>query len=284
MPPQKIGKFAGSWMIIKQSWNVLAQDKEVMLFPVASAFVSLIAFIIMLVIGFFVVLGGALGNIGEVGGEVMGYVLLFIYYVVMFFITCFFQAAVMIVVKGRFSGQNLSFGDGISGAFANFGKLLAFSVISATVGVILQIIADRFKFVGAIIASILGAAWAILTYFSLPSLVIGQHGVKDSFKDSAAVIRKTWGEAIIVNFGVGFVFGLATFFAIILAVGLAIVAPVVEVWIAIVIALIMFLVGVSILSSTLGIIFKLALYEYAKNGVVPQGFSQELIAQAIKSK
>jgi hypothetical protein len=37
-----------------------------------------------------------------------------------------------------------------------------------------------------------------------------------------------------------------------------------------------------IISSTLSSIFKLALYNYAKTGQVPEGFSEELIIGAIK--
>jgi hypothetical protein len=91
---------------------------------------------------------------------------------------------------------------------------------------VLQFIADRSKLVGKIVASIFGAAWAILTYFSLPSLVIGQRTVKESFKESAALIRKTWGETIIVNFGVGFFFGILFFLGLALSIGIIVLVPI----------------------------------------------------------
>lgn len=283
-----MGKFKASKMIVAESWALLKRDKEIMWFPVLSSITSLIALIIMGAIYYFVVLSANLSGFQAGNHQALStagsYVSLIIYYFVMFFIVNFFQAGIYIIAHGRFNGNNLSFSDGINGALKNSGKIALWSLISATVGVVLRAIAERSKIIGKIVAAILGAAWNILTYFSLPSLVIGQRSVIDSFKESASVIRKTWGETIIVTFGVGFVFGLITFLGIIVGIVIIIIAPVASVMIGVLVLEIIFIVGISIISSSLGSIFKLALYEYASTGKIPQGFSAELIQNAIKTK
>lgn len=283
--PVKIGKFKASWMIVKESWGLLKQDKELAWFPVLSSITSLIALIVMGTIFFFVVMAGdihSLDNIEQTGVDALSYVILFVYYLVMFLITNYFLAGMFIIVHARFNGQNLSFSDGLNGASRNFGKIFVWSLISATVGVILRIIADRSRIIGKIVAVLLGAAWSIMTYFSLPSLVIGQTSIKGSFKESAAIIRKTWGEAIIVNFGVGLFFALMGFLGFALSVGIIVVAPVSEIMVLVAVLLVLYIIALSILSSTLAAIFKLALYEYAKTGKIPQGFTPALVLGAVK--
>ena len=151
-------------------------------------------------------------------------------------------------------------------------------------GVVLQIISDKSKLVGKLVVGLLGAAWGILTYFSLPSLIIGKTSVADSFKQSASVIRKTWGETIIINLGVGLFFGLLVFLALALMIGVIILAPTFPVVISMLLLFVIFIVLITIISSSLGAIFKLALFEYATTGKIPDGFSRELIQNAVRTK
>lgn len=284
--PVTIGKFKASRMIVGESWKILKQDKELLWFPVFSAITSLLALIAMGILFFFIAMGSdiyAFENAKEDLLNVMGYVIIFIYYLVMFFIANYYLAGIYIIAHGRFSGQDLSLKDGMAGANRNIGKIFIWSLISATIGVILQMIANRFKFVGRIVAAILGATWTVLTYFSLPSLVIGQRSVSESFKESAAIIRKTWGETIIVNFGVGLFFGIIMFLGWVITLGIIALVPVFEVIILVLILFMIFIITITIISNTLSAIFKLALYEYALTGTVPQGFTPDLVRGAIKT-
>lgn len=163
--PMKIGKFKASRMLVKESWGVLRQDKELLLFPVVSAFTSLIALIVFIGLFFFIVLQGdvkMLDTMSENGSEIVGYVTLFLYYLLMFFITNYFLAGVYTIVQGRFTGQDLSFNDGIHNANKHMGKIFVWSLISATIGIILRVISDKSELLGKFIASLFGAAWQSL--------------------------------------------------------------------------------------------------------------------------
>src|SRR3989338_6354721 len=287
LPPLTMGKFKASRAIVRESWAILKQDKEIMWFPVLSAVTSIIALIIMGAALFFLALGGSFEGFSGEGDDTangLSYVILFVYYLVMFFITNFFQEGIYVIAHGRFNGRDLSFSDGMAGATDKMGKIFAWSFISATVGVILQMIAGRSKLIGKIVAGLLGAAWNILTYFSLPSLIIGNTSVENSFKESAAVIRKTWGETIIVNLGVGLFFMLLFFLGLALGVGIVVLVPDLFVGLGVSALFIVYVIGLTVISSALGSIFKLAIYEYATTGKVPQGFSPELVQHAVRAK
>lgn len=281
--PLRVGKFKASVMIVSQSWRLLKEDKEILWFPLFSVITSLFALVFMGTLFFFTVMDGdvnAFKGDSEQKMGVVGYLILIAYYTVMFFIINFFQAGIYIITHGRIRGNNLTFTDGIQGAKNIAGKIFVWSFISATVGVILRAIADHSKLIGRIVVGLLGAGWNILTYFSLPALVIGNMSVLESFKQSASIIRKMWGETLILNIGVGLFFAIVILVGTVLGIGIIMYAPITA-WIVFILFL-FFVIVVSIMSSALGAIFKIALYEYANTGVIPAGFSPELIQNAIK--
>jgi hypothetical protein len=277
----RIGKFKGSLLVTKQAWAILKKDKEILWLPILSAISSAVVLGIMALIYLAVVGVSDASNAGAASSTV-SYALLFIYYLATFFVINFYEASIMVIAHGRMNGKDLSLKDGLSASFKNVGKIFVWSLISATVGVILKAIANKKNIFAKILAAVLGAAWSILTFFSLPSLIIGGTGVLQSFKDSAATIRKVWGETFIVSVGVGFIFGLITFGGIIVSGIILISFPYAAVVVTVVIAFIIFCILLSIISSSLGSIFKVALYEYATTGRVPEGFSPEVISSVAK--
>lgn len=288
MPPEdkQIGKFKASRIIFKESWNVLKQDKEIMWFPVMSGIFTLIVIIAMAAFFYIVLLGGSMIEFkideSKQVSNIVIYGVMFVYYLIIFFIVNFFQSALFIIVQGRFSGQDLNFSNGIQGASKYIGKIFVWSIISATVGIVLKIISENFKVIGRILAGILGAAWEILTYFSLPSLVIGNLSIKDSFKESASIIKKTWGETLIINFGVGLFFAAIAVLWLVLSIAIIILIPKTYTVISVGVIFVIFYVAIMLLSTTLSSIFKLALFNYARTGNIPQGFSESIVKEAIK--
>jgi len=284
VPTVKIGKFKASKTIVMESWKVMMLDKEIMWFPVISTISTILAILVIGTIFFMASAAGLLEATNRPFSDIFAYGLLLIGYTLVYFVINFFQAGLFFVVQGRFTGQNLSLKDGINSAQKQINKILLWSLVLATVGLVLQIIASKSKIIGSIVSSILGAAWNILTYFSLPALVIGNLDVKESFKESANIMKKTWGEAIIVNFGVGLFFGVITFLLIALSIGIIVLVPTFAVIASVITLFVIAIIIMTIISSTLSSIFKLALFDYARTGRVPQGFSEDIIKNTIKSK
>lgn len=283
-PEVKIGRFKASKLIAKSSWNLLKQDSEMLWFPVLSAFVSLIVLGLLGAFIFLVTLGGNLDNLEQGSAQVssaVDLVFAFLTYFLTVFVTIFFQAGIITIVRGRLSGQNLTFGDGLKSSFSKIGKIAQWAVVAATVGIILRMISERSGWLGKIMVAIMGAAWSILIFFIAPILVAEDLGVKESLKKSAGTIRRVWGETVIINVGVGlffsllFLLGLAVFIATLFTMQAVIIIPAA-------ILLVVFLVGLVVISSTLDVVFKTVLYEYASSGKVPQGFDPEVFRVAFK--
>jgi hypothetical protein len=143
-----MGKFRGSWTLFTQSLNLLRQDKEVVLFPVLSSIVILVV-TALFVTGIW--LGGLIEFVDDdavVTNDIQMMVVLFAYYVTSFFIATYFKVGLTAVVFERINGRNIDFSDGISRANQIAGKILVWSLITSTVGMILRFISERSRLLG----------------------------------------------------------------------------------------------------------------------------------------
>lgn len=285
---KKMGKFKASWALFKQSLHVLQQDKEIVLFPILSSVILMIISIIF-VAGFYATgMFDAEGEVTESTSKSIFYGIIFIYYVLSYFILTYFRVGLTAIVYERINGRDINFKDGMSRAKQIAGKIFVWSLVASTVGIVLRIISDRSKWLGKLAASLLGAAWGIVTMFIAPTLLLDTVSVWQSIKNSGSVFKKTWGETIIMNVSFSFVTFIASFGTLVLfgalgaisiSLGLGTIGLII-----IFILLLLSLIAISVISTSLTEIFKVALYSYARFGIVAEGFSPELIAGAIKEK
>lgn len=296
--PKPMGRFRASYLLATESLELLRKDKEVMVFPILSFLASIALFAVVASAVFFGMFQGDLDALEQALASAENdttqtpppygaYVAMFVYYIMAVFITVFFEFGIVTIVHARINGNDLAFRDGIRAAAQNTGKIFVWSCVTATVGVILQFIADRVKLLGKIIVSLFGAAWNILTFFIVPVLALEHVGIKDSIRHSGQTFKKTWGETLIVNISAGLFLGIVAFVVLFLiiagGVGLAIVfegAMGVILVVTAVFALLSMLFF-AIVSATLSVVFKVVLYEYAKTGRAVAGFSPELLLSAI---
>ena len=281
--PKKLGKLKASKMLIKQRLNLLKKDKEVLLFPILSSIAVLIILIFVILITLFVF--DAKEILTEEGSteslSTSWYIFIFVMNIISMFIVTYFQAGLVTIVEARINGQDKSFKDGINNANAHIGKIFTWSLISATVGLVLQIISDKSKWAGKLVATLFGAAWGIVTIFIIPVLILDDLSIKDSIKKSGNIIKHMWGETIIMNFSTGLFFGLIIFAIFTLSIILGILTGFVITFIILPIILTMFTI---LLSNTLGAVFKIVLYHYATTNKIVEGFDKDLVMGAVKKK
>jgi hypothetical protein len=284
-PVKKIGRFKASRIIAKESWALLKKDKEIMLFPVLSAMTSLILIAIAGLVMFFLILSGNIKNLEQAdqGNYALNVVIVFVMYFLTAFITIFFETGIITVVKGRLSGQELTFMDGLNNSFKKAGKIAKWSFVAATVGLILKMISERSGILGRIVIAILGAAWSILTFFIAPILIVEDLSIKESLQKSASIIKKVWGETVIIDVGVGLFIGLLIFLGIFVFIATLFTMNATIIIISAILLFIYILI-LAVISSALSVIYRVVLYEYANTGVVPQGFSPEAISLAFKQQ
>ena len=136
---------------------------------------------------------------------------------------------------------------------------------------ILQAIEERFGLIGTIVARLLGLAWTLVTFLVVPILVLEDLGVGDALKRSKDLFKKTWGENVIGQFGLGFIgFLLALPGILLIAIGAAAGTAGLVVLGGIGAVL---LIASAVIVSALSGIYRTALYHFAANGSVPGEFS-----------
>ena len=164
-------------------------------------------------------------------------------------------------------------------------QILAWALVSATVGLLLKMIESAHERAGQLISAILGTAWTVLTYFVVPVLVVEKTGPLDAIKRSMSILRKAWGEALVGNWGIGlfiFLLMLPGILLLVLAAALFMANPVAGA--AVGLLGVLFMALVSAAGSALHGIYLGALYQYAAFDKVPKGFKRSTMEAAFTRK
>jgi uncharacterized membrane protein YfhO len=138
-----------------------------------------------------------------------------------------------------------------------------------------------------LISSLFGAAWNIVTFLVVPVLAIEGLGPVKALKRSWELLKKSWGEQIAGTLSIGAVFGLIGLLGGLLLVGLAVgISILLESFIPAIIfgfLLIVFIMVISLISSSLNGIFTAAVYAYAVDGQVGF-FKEDLVRNAVMTQ
>lgn len=276
-----------SWELVKASWEVLKQDKELILFPIISA---VIMFFVTLTFLIPTLLGNIFDSIFVNGMPIFGYIVLFLFYLVQYTVVYFNSTALVGAAMIRLRGGDPKVNDGLSIAWSHILPILGWALVSATVGLILNALSNNSKKRGrsgkSLIASLLGAAWNVLTFLVVPVLAVEGLGPIEAIKRSWELLKRSWGEQISGKLSIGLIFGLiGVGGGLLLAgagIGLSILMESIIPTIVFGILLFLFIVILSLLNSTLSSIFSAAVYAYTAEGQTGM-FDENLIQESIYS-
>lgn len=277
-------KIGNSWALLKASAAVLRADKELIVFPIVS---SIGVLVVMASFAFPMILTGLFEALFEGRLQVLGFVVGLAFYAVQYFVIIFANSALVGAAMIRLRGGDPTVGDGFRIATKHIGAILGYALLSATVGMILRWLSERGKIVGRLVSALGGLAWNLATYLVVPVLVVEDVGPVEAIKRSANLLKRTWGEQIVGNFGLGTIFGLLTVLVIILGI-LAVVSvasinsPVVTMLTVLLFVLILVFMG--LINSTLSGIYVAAVYRYAAEGEASGFFSEEMVRGAFRPK
>lgn len=277
-----MGKFARTWQLMGASWQLLKQDKRLVMFPLISAVA------LALVIAVFGVPLFATGQAQQYLSDPhhphqQMYVTLFIFYFVSYLVMIFFNSALIACVLKQMNGEQPTLGDGLSAAWQRLPQIFGWALLSSTIGFLLRLLEQRVGFIGRIVVGLLGMAWTVTAFLVVPVLVAEGDGPIGSYKRSVEMLKRTWGEQIIGNVSFGLIFMLLGIVPAIIVVMIAAAAgPAVLVAVGAVVVI--YLVGLGLVQSTLQTIYQAAVYRYAADGEAPGGFDKELIAGAFRVK
>ncbi len=298
-------KFKRSSQLFQRAWIVLKGDPALMLFPILStvatlAVVASFALPVLLsdelrgAFSAFIDSSDARRNgrvveedTASTGAQLTIFALMFAFYFATSFVTIFFNAALLGAADRKFRGEASGVSVGLSVAMSRLPQILGWTLVSAIIGTILRALEERVGFLGRIAIMLVGAAWAIASYFVLPALVIDGLGPIAALKRSVSVIKQTWGESLVLATG----FGLAGLAVTLLSIGLitvGVIAGVVteSITMGVLIAApgVLLLVAWWVIASTLSSIVQVALYRYATDGTAPIGFDSTDLQAAFASK
>jgi hypothetical protein len=276
-------KFSNSWKLVKAAASVLAVDRELVIFPILS---TIGVIIVSLTFAVPLFLSNFFDSVFSNKMGVMGFVVAFLFYLVQYVVIFYANTALVGAAMIRLNGGDPTVRDGFRIANSRFGAILGYALIAATVGMILKALSRR-KGMVRFISSILGMAWNLATYLVVPVLAVEGLGPIAALKQSVSLLRKTWGEQIIGNFGLGLVFGIASFLVVLAVIPIIILAANYQSIILFVIAiglLFLLLTILGLINSSLNGIYTAAVYQYASTGKSSAFFEDQMVKKAFTQK
>lgn len=294
--PIKRGRMKTGWLLFTQSLRVIKHNSELMRYVVISMLLTLIILSVSVAVAIYdsehsqILYQKTLDSDGEtaLSPTLVGVIVDVAVVYLMTIITYFYGVALSSHVLAIFHGKQTHYREHIAVARKKIVAILVLALITCVIGYILRFIEERVRFVGWIVARILGAAWALATTFTIPVIADGDDSGMRAISHSIGLFKQTWGETVTSRIAVGgFVFllyfGVGIPLFLVLMIGFTVI---IGVWGAI-IAILLFILGVvilAILQSLATNILNTSLYYYARYGVIPPSYSPELLASVFVAK
>jgi len=265
------------WGLTKKSWALLNGHRELIRFPVYGAVATTLLAIVFLGPGLYLLDDGALA--GAIPLLVIGVYVLSV-------VGFYFSVGLAAAADRIFRGQEASVGDGLAVARERFSQICGWAAISTTISVLMGVLENQGGILGDIAARLVGMAWTLVTFLAVPVIAIEGTGPVETLKRSASMFRERWGQQITGNVAIG----AAIFLIGVLPAAILIGAGVLLWSSASFPAALLIVVGALVLaismliSRALSGIFGVALYRYALDGEVVDGFTKEELESAVRVK
>lgn len=280
-------KLENSWKLAKECWRILMLDKEMLAFPFM-AFMTTIVVLggisyplwsssifnpstpePMIIDSSFAILSWALLCI------VPGYIC--------YFIAVFFNAGLITCSFIRLCEGDPVVKDGLAMAWHRLPQIFTWSVLAATVGLLLRMVKGNNTILRSVFGSTLELGWRVAGYFTLPIIVAEEKGALKALKGSGQLIRKNWGEALTLEIGFSILAypALVPFFAL-FAMAYAMTSTMPLLSSGLIIIALIYVFVISLVIATLDAIAKAALYMYAVGNGMPEGFQPGLLEKMFK--
>ncbi len=278
------GRISRGWALAKQSWTILRSDRALVLFPVIAAAATLVAAIVLVGPGAALYFSKTSKPAGIGLALIGGYVVTFV--------ALYCNTALAAAAAQTLGGRPATIADGFAVARTHRGAIAQWALVQLTVGLLLQALesllsnAGAGRLVVALVRSLLGAAWAIATFFVVPVLALEGLGPRAALQRSVDVIRARWGEGLVGSgsiAGVVLLAGLLPAIALGVA-GVALVGSAPAAGAVVLVLAALLLVGAILIGSTLSAIFRVALFRFATDAQVIGGFDRAALEGAFRPK
>jgi hypothetical protein len=310
-----IDRFKNGWRLFLNSLDVMQRNKSLLLFPLATAALTLVMAVLFLtpialqptghsysekahwstvgerlfVVGPPTQYDLARGRKQSVSVTPQAYAYGVLFYFLSMFLATFFNVAFVHEIFNALNGEPVTVSDGLRFAGTKVKPILMWTLFAGVVGLLIRSLEQKFGFFGRWVVRLVGLAWSVASVFVIPVLVMEEHpdnpiGV---VRQSAGVISKTWGEALAgyagLQFG-GIVIGFGSIAVAIAAFAGGMYLENMGLTFAVLGAWFVFICAFSYAMSVAGQIYLCVLYRYASAGIVPQGYTPEMLTMAWRPK
>lgn len=278
-----MSRTATGWSLAKASWAVLRADRSLAIFPALS--------ILCVAVGLLVVssIGVAVANATK-PWVVVPFLIVALY--VATFLVVYFNVALAGAARLSIEGRDTRLRDGLVVAQERRGRIAEWALLQLGLGLLISVVGSLLgggngRSPATTVASALaGAAWSIASFFVIPVLALEGLGPRAALKRSVALVRGHWGESIVGRVSIssvvflvavvplaGIFVGADALMSVSSGLGTAGAA----------IAVLASAVTV-VLGSTLGVIFRVEVYQYATLGKLTGNFAQRDIDAAFRRR
>jgi hypothetical protein len=270
--------------LLQASWAFLRKHRGLLVFPVLSSMA------VLLLLASFVLPMGGMDTLAAQAEPTYNQKALFVlFYLCQCFVMFFFNAALIGAIMMQLDGETPTVSGGLRIAASKVGPIFVYSLIAATVGLILHLLRERLGFVERLVVGLIGVSWTLATYLVVPVLVFRQRcGPIEAILESAELFKKTWGEGLMGATGLGVVFAIIFLVEALCGIALISFARSVTDGAFLVVLLEIILVGVVALTVlvqvTLSGIYHVALFRYANGFSAVSGFDPDVLGQAFEAR
>ncbi len=264
------------WHVASAIRKLVFKDKDLLLYPVISA---IILFITTVAVFVPLVLFKEVTNTGFI-------LAMFLYYILVYFISSFVIASMLIAFRAYNSGKRISVAESFSRASKYFVLLLEWAVFEAVVVMIIRVIEQRLGNVaGLLFNAVASLAMSIAVVFAIPVIIDKKTGPVETIKESTTFIFNNFGK----TFG-GIIFSDLYSLLFIVSGFVLIIVSTVAMMASLILGAVVLLAGVLLivfgfmLDYTLSNLFKFVIYDAMNGGKLPEGITKDMIDASIRTK
>jgi hypothetical protein len=199
-----------AWKTLTDTLSVVGQYRSYSLYP-------LLSFIIVLLVTFSLMILLLDTGLETTPKTVLTWIFLFLIiylmYGVLYFVTTFFNVALLTGIAGQLDGDDPPLISGISTAFQRIGPIARYTLVSATLGLV-SILARRVfnPFFGGVIAPLIGKQlwlrWRQLSHnipllMAVPVIALDQPLPQNIFERGELLVKETWGKRVKPGHNIG---------------------------------------------------------------------------------
>jgi len=256
--------------LAKSSWHVLQADRELLWLPVMSLLASAAVFLSAAGLVFLADYDSSQG-IDQLELSTGSIIIIVVAVFVVAVVNVFFNAALVAGARDRLTGGHPTVSSALATAGARLPVIIPWAIFSTTVGMLLRALTESDNPMSRLVGSLLDMAWSVITFLTVPILVVEELGPFAALRRSTELFKQTWGENLAARVGLGIVGFLATLPGLLVG-GLALASGTAAVAIVGVGVAVVWIVGVIVVMSALTAVFQAALYQYVTTGEVPVAY------------